>query len=77
MKCFTHSQADAAGICKSCGRGLCHECVAEVGLSCACKNRCEADVARINDMVVRGSAVYGKTSGIYVRAGIFQLVLGL
>jgi hypothetical protein len=27
MNCYTHSETPAVGICKSCGRGLCHECV--------------------------------------------------
>jgi len=41
-------------VCRSCGRALCPDCVAEVGLSCACKNRCESDVARFNEMITRG-----------------------
>jgi hypothetical protein len=33
---------------------LCPDCIAEVGLSCACKNRCEADVTKFNEMLTRG-----------------------
>jgi hypothetical protein len=54
MKCFTHRSSDAVAVCRSCGRALCADCVAEVGLACACKNRCEADVARFNEMITRG-----------------------
>ena len=54
MKCFTHRSSDAIAICRSCGRALCPDCIAEVGLSCACKNRCEADVAKFNEMLTRG-----------------------
>lgn len=28
MKCFDHPDADAAGLCPRCNRGLCHGCVA-------------------------------------------------
>jgi hypothetical protein len=54
MKCFTHQNSDAVAICRSCGRALCPDCISEVGLSCACKNRCEADVKRFNEMLARG-----------------------
>src|SRR5580692_517048 len=53
MKCYTHRSSDAIAVCRSCGRALCPDCVAEVGLSCACKNRCEPDVARYNAMITR------------------------
>src|ERR1019366_8763075 len=54
MKCFTHRSSDAVAVCRSCGRALCPDCIAEVGLSCACKNRCESDVTRFNEMLTRG-----------------------
>jgi B-box zinc finger len=54
MKCYIHRSSDAIAVCRSCGRALCPDCVSEVGLSCACKNRCEADVARFNEMITRG-----------------------
>ena len=54
MKCFSHRNSDAVAVCRSCGRALCSDCIAEVGLSCACINRCEADVAKFNEMLTRG-----------------------
>ncbi|HNQ73210.1 MAG TPA: hypothetical protein PKN95_06350 [Verrucomicrobiota bacterium] len=77
MKCFYHQEVDAAGLCKSCGRGLCRECIAEVGLSCSCRNRCEADVATLNDLVERGRTAYQKTSATYFQSGWFILLLGI
>jgi len=76
VKCFNHSEVDAVGLCKSCGRGLCHECVSDVGMSISCKHRCEADVAVLNELVQRGRTVYQKTSRTYLRTGIFTLLLG-
>jgi hypothetical protein len=54
MKCFTHRESDAIAICRSCGRALCPDCIAEVGRSCACKNRCESDVKRLSEMLTQG-----------------------
>src|SRR5580658_9442633 len=77
MRCFNHPEVDAVAICKSCSRALCHECVSEVGKSASCKNRCEADVAALNELVQRGRTAYQKTSSTYLRSGIFVLLLGL
>ncbi len=79
MKCFTHRNADAVAVCRSCGRALCPDCIAEVGLACACKNRCETDVARFHAMVTQGRS--GPGSGAipptdYFRV-VFLLVLGM
>ena|SRR5690242_9353635 len=77
MKCYNHSDVEAVGVCKSCGRALCRECIAEVGLSLSCKSRCESVVAAMNDLVERGSTAYQKTSATYLRNGIFISLLGI
>jgi len=77
MKCFNHSEIDAVGVCKSCGRALCHDCIAEVGLSCRCKGRCEAVVASFNDYAERNWSIYQKSSTVYWWTGIFALMFGI
>ena len=77
MKCYSHRTIDAIGICKSCQRGLCPDCVVEVGTSCSCKNRCEKDVEILNEMILRGSRNHLKTSGAIVRAGLFSCATGM
>lgn len=57
MQCFTHSDASARGLCKSCNRALCLDCLAEVGKSIACKNRCETDVENLDAMLRRSLQV--------------------
>lgn len=37
MKCINHLNADAAGICAKCGRGLCAECKHELGGKTYCQ----------------------------------------
>src|SRR5437762_5766948 len=76
MKCFNHPNVDAVGICKSCGRGLCRECIAEVDLACSCKGRCKVVVETMNDLVERGSTAYQKSSAIQMRNGILIILLG-
>ncbi|MFZ2641021.1 MAG: hypothetical protein WA117_08515 [Verrucomicrobiia bacterium] len=77
MKCYNHSEIDAVGVCMSCGRALCHDCIAEVGLRCSCKGRCEATVANFNDYAERAKTVYQKSSAVYRWMGIFALMFGI
>ncbi len=38
MKCYNHHDRDAFGVCKSCGKGLCLECLKEDNGVILCKN---------------------------------------
>ena len=76
MKCYYHPTVDAVATCKSCCRALCRDCIAEVGLSCSCRGRCEGDVAVLNELLERGRTAYQKTSATYFRSGIFVTLLG-
>ena len=78
MKCFTHRSSDAVAVCRSCGRALCPDCISEVGLSCACKSRCESDVARFNGMLTRSQPGLPNPSNLvgYDRV-IFLMLLGV
>jgi len=76
MKCYNHPEVDAVAVCKSCSRGLCRECAVEVGTSIGCKNRCEADVAALDEIIRRGRTGYQKTSSTYFRSGLVIILLG-
>ena len=58
MKCYKHQQSDAVGLCKSCQKGVCPDCLALVDGSVACKDSCEEDVAAINHMMAHSQRVY-------------------
>ncbi len=47
MKCFYHSDRDAVGTCKSCGKGLCPDCAVDLTKGLACRDKCEKEVANI------------------------------
>lgn len=51
MNCFNHPQNPAVGICKSCGKGLCVHCAAELPNGLACREACEERVGLLNEMV--------------------------
>ena len=91
MKCFYHRESDAVGTCKACTKGVCGECAVDVGMGLACRERCEADVRRINDLIGRNikmmpvservmrsqSPGYLITGALAVLGGIVFIVMGL
>ncbi len=76
MKCYYHNESDAVGICKSCAKGLCPECAADVGNGIACKDRCEAKVEALVDLIERNKTAYKKTSGAYSNMALFLVISG-
>src|SRR5262245_19526894 len=77
MKCFYHSDQDAVGICKSCNRGLCRECCAELNPGLACRGKCETDVASLNALVERGKNAYAVAGSACRRNAIVLLIIGI
>ena len=77
MKCFNHRELDAIAVCKHCGRGVCPTCATEVGTATACKGRCEADVAAINDLMMRGRTAYQKGSATHYKLAVFCGLMGV
>ena len=57
MRCFNHSDRDASGICRACGKGLCTECVVDLGFGLSCKGEHEQRVAATDAMVTRAARV--------------------
>lgn len=55
MRCYYHRDADAIATCRSCNRGLCEACAAEVNKATACRGRCEAEVAEMRAMLQSGA----------------------
>jgi hypothetical protein len=42
----------------------------------ACRGRCEAAVARQNELIERTRGVYPRTAATYVRSGVFLILMG-
>jgi hypothetical protein len=84
MRCYTHTDADAIGTCKSCQRGLCTRCAVDVEPGLACRDKCETAVRELNrltDWSVRlmESPTHGIPSvrSVARRAALFNLALGV
>jgi hypothetical protein len=41
MRCFTHHDREAVGICCVCGKGLCPDCAVDLGHAICCRGACE------------------------------------
>lgn len=77
MDCYNHSNVSAVGICKSCGRALCHDCIVEVEDGLACKSKCEAKVEIINKILNSNSKILGATKNRVKTAAISGIILGI
>ena len=76
MKCFYHRAADAVALCKSCSRGLCLDCAADVPPGTACRGRCEGEVRSINEMLERGKSAYQKVGRQNRRNATMMFLMG-
>jgi len=76
MKCFYHHRLDSIGVCRSCGRGLCPDCITEYPEGLACKNRCEEAVEETISLVKRNRVAVAKPGINRFFYPFFFLVLG-
>lgn len=77
MKCFYHNSVDAVAICKNCNKGVCPQCAAEVGNGIACKSKCEAEVAAINEIINRSKTAHQRSASAFSRNAIIYLMIGV
>lgn len=77
MKCYKHNETDALGICKSCQKGVCRECIVDVEGRIACKDSCEQEVKDLNEMILKNKGVYQKTSSNFYRVAAIYGFIGL
>jgi len=76
MRCFTHQDKEAVGICKACNKGICAECAADLGHSLACNSSCIEQAHLLNSAMERSFVVL-KSSKRYANiAPAFCAVMG-
>lgn len=73
MHCFNHADRPAVGICKSCNKGLCKECLTELPNGIACKASCEERVALLVRLVDNNKRMIA-TSNFHVSLGTWFLM---
>jgi len=76
MNCFKHREKPALGVCKSCGKGLCEECLQEVPNGLSCKGECEGRVAIIGKMVDDYPRTLGAARNLLRRNAVLYMTLG-
>ena len=64
MECFYHDGRPAVGTCRSCLKGVCRACVADLGKGLACAGRCELAARDVIAMIDQGVRYRGVSSGI-------------
>jgi hypothetical protein len=59
MICFSHNDKQSVGLCKSCNKAVCIDCVIEYPKGLACSVECEKDAKELTEMNERGKKLYG------------------
>jgi hypothetical protein len=57
VRCFNHADREAVGSCKACAKGLCPECVVDLGHGLSCRGDHEATVESYRVMLERNTKV--------------------
>jgi len=57
VHCYTHPAADAIGICRACSRGLCAQCVVDLGHSISCQGQCEKKAEILHSMIAQHEVI--------------------
>jgi hypothetical protein len=77
MRCFNHASVEAIGNCKACHKGLCAQCVADLGHGLACKGIHEGDVELLHSILSRSARIYSVTPKSRYLAPAFYAIMGL
>ena len=76
LLCYAHPDYQAIGICKSCHKGLCPECAAELDKGLACRGHCEEDVRFINQELEASRKSYDVARSSSSATALFYFVMG-
>ncbi|WP_223669078.1 hypothetical protein [Kangiella shandongensis] len=58
MKCYSHINKEAVGVCRACTKGICVDCSYDTGHGLACKESCEHEVDELQELVQRNKQIY-------------------
>lgn len=77
MNCYRHPDVPAVGICKSCNKGVCMNCLTDVGDGIACTETCTDEVRKINNMINSGKRRSSYTGVLYLVAGSLMVAVNV
>ena len=58
MKCFTHHEIDAVGICKACSKAVCASCTTDTGRGLSCSDACSSEIDQQNQIIDKSKKIY-------------------
>lgn len=76
MNCFNHEDTASVGICKVCGKGLCPECITDLGHSIACKDKHETEAEDVKFIADKVLKIYKAAPKNTLIGPIFLLFMG-
>lgn len=74
MECFSHQGVTAVGICKSCGKGVCHACAISVPRGIACCEECRTFVESLSRLQAASVRNLGLISAQRIIQPLFALI---
>jgi hypothetical protein len=77
VRCYNHSDRDASGICRACGKGLCTECTVDLGYGLSCRGDHEKRVAANEALIARAAQVQDTAGRVRFGAPVFFGFMGL
>lgn len=77
MNCFNHQDVTAIGTCKVCGKGLCSDCLTDLGHGIACKNKHEEEAEDYKFIVDKSTKIYRKAPKNNLIVPLFYLFMGV
>lgn len=77
MRCFNHQNRDSVGFCKHCNKGLCPDCLTDLGHGLACRNSHEQAVDGINVLIDRNSQAQRMAPKTWYVVPTFTMFMGL
>jgi hypothetical protein len=78
MRCFNHPDRQSIAICKSCGKGLCHDCFheSEAGISCRLEN-CKYSLSERKEFYTKQAAHLRNLKRLNFLGSFFSIGMGI
>ncbi len=77
MNCFNHDDVPAVGMCKSCGKGICRECLKEIPDGLACKGTCVDRSVMINRIIDNNQRMVSAANSQIKNGGWLTVAIGV
>lgn len=58
MKCFSHQENEAVGICKACSKAVCVSCAIDTGRGISCGDTCSLEIDSQNQIIDKSKRIY-------------------